>query len=240
MSEMDVHEAAHMQQFTKEQLLAVAREHDVVPNGLNVEGIDVDEAWTGNCAGSDLLDQVNRAAALLLLAKRVKTKASGFGSYGLKHKLERASPGGYICNGAAIVACHLLGIKVWKHEEIGRRPENPNAIIGVSEKSDYTPHLNCNFTKFLQEEKATFRGPQKDFVRDWLSQAREFKRRHKYDDIKIAPVESLEDLQSRLLRDRACSDAIAAASRVWKAYEKHGSRTELVTVPDSVPAPSPG
>jgi hypothetical protein len=116
--------------FTQVDMLKAAAAFKVAPTGMVGSGAEALAAWRdANAIGN--LDQVNRAAALLATAARVKTKASAAFSYALKHQLESAD-GRYICNGAAILAAYLLGLKVWPIDDWGR--STPNAYIGVSRK----------------------------------------------------------------------------------------------------------
>ena len=125
-------------------ILRVALAHDILPFGFNCTGglhpysDDLEAEWKADKEA--LVDQVNRAAALLRGVPTTKTRrASANSSYGLKHRLEQASRfqgapyGGYICNGAALVACYLVGIPVWPIDP----SINPNGLVGISKKHDF-------------------------------------------------------------------------------------------------------
>jgi hypothetical protein len=108
----------------------------LAPRGFCADAVTCAEAWAGRSA-DDLQDQVDRSKQWLQLCGTTKGVSRKQTSYGLKHEAERwweakgAERGGYICNGALLMAALQLDMIV---EHIG---STPNACLILS------PHSPC-------------------------------------------------------------------------------------------------
>jgi hypothetical protein len=102
---------------------------------------------------------VERAARLLQLAPT--TRSCRVHSYGLKHMLERwmfllDGEYGYLSNGAAILACYLVGITVKPMPLEGKRRIDPNALVGI----DSRWYAGCNAVIDVWRNKVFHTGGQ--------------------------------------------------------------------------------
>jgi hypothetical protein len=103
----------------------------LAPRGFCADAVACAEAWAGRSA-DDLQDQVDRSKEWLRLCGTTKGVSRKQTSYGLKHEAERwwkakgAERGGYICNGALLMAALQLDMIV---EHIG---STPNACLNLS------------------------------------------------------------------------------------------------------------
>jgi hypothetical protein len=108
----------------------------LAPRGFCADAVACAEAWAGRSA-DDLQDQVDRSKHWLQLCGTSKGVSRKQTSYGLKHEAERwwrakgAERGGYICNGALLMAALQLDMIV---EHIG---STPSACLNLS------PHRPC-------------------------------------------------------------------------------------------------
>jgi hypothetical protein len=114
---------------------------ELCPGGFDSVPGECAKSWThydnSAAAGEELVREVARAAEWLTLCGQVKTINHDSTSYGLKHEAERwcraqGHPcGGYICNGALLMAAHGLGFKI-------QRPSGyqnfPNAYLNIAKR----------------------------------------------------------------------------------------------------------
>ena len=114
---------------------------EICPNGFNSVPGECAKSWdhydTSPRAGENLVRQVAGAAEWLTLCGQRTTINRDSTSYGLKHEAERwcraqGHPnGGYICNGALLMAAYGLGFKI-------QRPSGyqnfPNAYLNIARR----------------------------------------------------------------------------------------------------------
>jgi hypothetical protein len=104
----------------------------LAPLGFCNDAKSCAESWT-SCSEEQLQDQVDRSIEWLQLCGTAPTVSRKSSSYGLKHEAERwweakgGGHGGYICNGALIMAALQIGMIV---RRIG---SSPNACLNLSQ-----------------------------------------------------------------------------------------------------------
>ena len=85
--------------------------------------------------GKKLCREFESAVAWLSLCEQTKTINQNVSSYGLKHEAERwcrdqgHAGGGYICNGALLMAAYHLGFRVQRDT-----PRSPNGCLNIGKK----------------------------------------------------------------------------------------------------------
>lgn len=108
-------------------------------NGLDGDGQSLTEDWDQTRGREEwLLGEIERATAWLRLCKQIAGPNRKITSYGLKHEAERwakengmhGNAGGYVSNGALLMAAHRLGFTITPCQV----PRSPNAYLNISQK----------------------------------------------------------------------------------------------------------
>ena len=102
--------------ITKSKILKLASEHPIIPAlAVECQGHDVSEIEAVQNLAEQERQNIQEAMHLLATAQRRKT-ASGYGTYSIKHWVERLLPGKYVSHAAFVTALLACGFIVRRAE----------------------------------------------------------------------------------------------------------------------------